>query len=135
MSKNIFTSTEKTRITVIAIVALLGVLLGISAIANPSGETILPGELQNQAISQTAPVAVINQTSETKTEAPAVTESAVEPFNYEDYTYTAFWYRWILVDGKQTTEPLFRPGLSYESCLASLYCNPDIEQGRVLKDK
>jgi hypothetical protein len=134
MSKNIFTSIEKTRITVIAIVALLGVLLGISAIANP-GETILPGEVHNQALSQTNQTVVANNTAETKSKDDAVVASSVEPFNYEDYTYTAFWYRWILVDGKQTTEPLFRPGLSYESCLASLYCNPDIEQGRVLKDK
>lgn len=121
MTKNVLTSIEKTRITVIAIIAIFGLLLGASVFTLP-GQTILPGELQNQAFSETSQTIAVSETV-----------ASVEPFNYDDYTYTAFWYRWILVDGKQTTEPLFRPGLSYESCLVSLYCNPDLEQGRVLK--
>jgi hypothetical protein len=61
--------------------------------------------------------------------------SSTEAFNYNDYTYTAFWYRWTRVDGKLTTEPLERVGLSYETCVKSPYCNPDLEIGRTLKVK
>lgn len=61
--------------------------------------------------------------------------SSEKAFNYNDYTYTAFWYRWTRVDGKLTTEPLERKGLSYESCVKSPYCNPDLKIGRTLKKK
>jgi hypothetical protein len=54
-------------------------------------------------------------------------------FNYNDYTYTAFWYRWTRVNGKLTTEPLERKGLSYANCVKSPYCNPDLEIGRTPK--
>lgn len=54
-----------------------------------------------------------------------------EAFDYDAYTYTAFWYRWYQTeDGSWTTEPLFREGLSYIDCVASQYCNPDLSQGR-----
>jgi hypothetical protein len=59
--------------------------------------------------------------------------NSAKAFNYNDYTYTAFWYRWTRVDGKLTTEPLERKGLSYENCVKSPYCNPDLEIGRTLK--
>lgn len=58
-------------------------------------------------------------------------QSAVEPFNYEAYTYTAFWYRWYQAEeGFSATEPLSQEGLSYSACLQSQYCNPDLAQGR-----
>jgi hypothetical protein len=58
-------------------------------------------------------------------------QSAVESFNYEAYTYTAFWYHWYQAeDGSWTTEPLLQEGLSYSACLQSQYCNPDLAQGR-----
>lgn len=54
-----------------------------------------------------------------------------EPFDYDAYTYTAFWYRWYQTEsGAWTTEPLYQEGLSYLSCVASKYCNPDLSQGR-----
>lgn len=69
-----------------------------------------------------------------KWEEESLRQLAVEQvIDYDAYTYSEFWYRWINVDGKLTTEPLRRDGLTYERCVKSPYCNPDLEISRTPK--